>query len=96
MSKQLWSILTEDLDHCLYTGKSPVERHHIFGGCHKAASEKRGFIAPLSPELHPNGVHAGMYAKEVDRDLKKQCFDYYIAVYGTREDFIKEFGKVPL
>lgn len=80
----------------MYTGKSPVERHHVFGGPCKAASERRGFIAPLSPELHPNGVRANKYAKEIDRELKRRCFEYYLAVYGTEEDFRKEFIRVPI
>lgn len=28
MSKKLWSVFTDDMDHCYFTGASPVERHH--------------------------------------------------------------------
>lgn len=91
--KTLWSIFTEDMDHCMYTGSAPVERHHVFGGSNRNKSETRGFVAPLRPDYHPNGVFAGKYAKEVDLDLKTRCQKYYEEHYGTREDFIKEFGK---
>lgn len=30
--KRLWSVFTDDMDHCYFTGSAPVERHHIFGG----------------------------------------------------------------
>lgn len=90
---KLWSIFTKNMDACLYTGYTSVERHHVFGGPNKARSEKYGFIAPLRPDLHPNGVHAGVYADVVDEVLKKACQRYYEANYGSREDFIKEFGK---
>ena len=93
MSKRLWSILTDDMDHCIYTGSNVVERHHVFGGNNKTNSEKYGFIAPLRPDLHPNGVHAGKDVERVDDELKTRCQQYYEEHYGTREQFIKEFGK---
>lgn len=93
MSKKLWSVLTDDMDHCMYTGSNVVERHHVFGGSRKTASEKRGFIAPLRPDLHPNGVFAGKDAKKVDDELKTRCQRYYEEHYGTRQQFIDEFGK---
>lgn len=95
MAKRLWSILTDDMDHCIYTGSNIVERHHVFyrmGGGMKEECEKYGFIAPLRPDLHPNGVHAGKDAKRVDIELKQHCQTYYEQHYGTREQFIKEFG----
>lgn len=94
--KRLKSILTDDMEHCMYTGSAPVERHHVFygmGGEMKAKCERYGFIAPLRPDLHPNGVFAGQAAKTVDISLKQRCQAYYEEHYGTREEFIKEFGK---
>ena len=91
--KKLHSVFTEDMDHCMFTGYAPVERHHIFGGANKKNSERRGFIAPLRPDLHPNGVFAGKDAKAVDLRLKTMAQEYYESHYGSREDFIKEFGK---
>ena len=96
MAKMLWSVLTDDLNHCMYTGSPLVERHHVFynmGGKMKERCEKYGFIAPLRPDLHPHGVHAGKDAKAIDKDLKERCQAYFEANYGTRADFIREFGK---
>jgi hypothetical protein len=56
--------------------------------------EKYGFIAPLFPKLHPNGVHAGKEAREIDKDLKKRCYEYYLEHYGTEEQFRGEFYYV--
>ena len=95
MVKRLWSVLTDDMDHCMFTGTAPVERHHVFyqmGGGMKEKCEIYGFIAPLRPDLHPNGVFAGQSAKLVDTRLKMMCQEYYEAHYGTREEFIAEFG----
>ena len=93
MAKKLYSVFTDDMEHCLFTGCAPVERHHIFGAYNKARSEKYGFVVPLRPDLHPNGVFAGDDAKQVDTRLKQMAQTYYEEHYGTREQFISEFGK---
>ena len=84
------------MDHCIYTGQYGVERHHVFSHTpnERTLCEKYGFIAPVIPALHPNGVHAVKMAAEVDRDLRKGCRDYYIKNYGTEEEFRKEFYYV--
>ncbi len=92
MAKRLKSVLTDDMDHCMFTGTAPVERHHVYGGRNRKNSEKYGFIAPLRPDLHPNGVFAGKYAKVIDMELKERCQRYFEEHYGTRKDFISIFG----
>ena len=95
MAKRLWSVFTDDMDHCLFTGKYGVERHHIFSHTpnERKLCEKYGFIAPLTPRLHPNGVHRGKGAKEVDKKLRIMCQEYYEKHIGTREQFMLEFGR---
>ena len=42
--KRLWSVFTDDMEHCYFTGAAPVERHHIFpGNPNRKNSEKYGF-----------------------------------------------------
>lgn len=91
----MWSALTDDMDHCMFTGTTPVERHHVYGATskRKKLSEKYGFIAPLRPDLHPNGSLAGKYAKNIDIILKQRCQRIYEEQHGTRERFMEEFGK---
>lgn len=93
MSKRLWSVFTDDMDHCYFTGTAPVERHHIFGGANRKNSEKYGFIIPLRPDIHPNGVYAGQSAKLIDVKLKTMAQEYFEREYGTRDDFRRIFGK---
>lgn len=93
MSKRLWSVFTEDMDYCYFTGTAPVERHHIFGGANRKNSEKYGFVIPLRPDLHPNGVYAGQSAKLIDLKLKTMAQEYFEREYGTRDDFRRIFGK---
>lgn len=91
--KKLTSVFTEDMEHCFFTGSSPVERHHIFSGPYREKSEKYGFVVPLRPDLHPNGVHAGKDRNIIDKKLKRMAQEYFEKNIGTREEFIKEFGK---
>lgn len=94
MAKQLTSVFTDDMNHCFYTGLPYVERHHIFGGSRRKTSEKYGFVIPLTPAMHPNGAQAdNKHAHEIDIALKQMAQRYYEKNYGTRAEFIKEFGK---
>lgn len=93
MSKKLWSVFTDDMDHCIFTGTAPVERHHIFVGPSRNASEKYGFVVPLRPDLHPNGAQAGKQAHEIDQYLKRKAQQYFEEHYGSREEFRQIFGK---
>ena len=91
--KRLWSIFTDDMDYCMYTGRYGVERHHVFSHTSRERKlcEKYGFIAPLRPGLHPNGVNRGKHAGEIDKDLRRRCREYYIEHYGTEEQFRQDF-----
>lgn len=93
MAKKLWSAFTDNMDQCFFTGSWVVERHHIFGGPNRKKSEKYGFVVPLRPDMHPNGVYAGSNAKEIDTKLKEMAQTYWEENIGTREEFRKEFGK---
>lgn len=93
MLAKLWSVFTDDLTHCYLTGSPYVHRHHIFGASNRKRSEKYGFIVPLHPELHNmsnEGVH---FNKELDLKFKRMAQKDFEENHGTREDFIKEFGR---
>ncbi len=92
--KRLWSVFTDDMDSCYFTGSPYVERHHIFGNSRKKASEKYGFVIPLRYDLHPNGARADRSkAKEIDTKLKRMAQEYFEANHGTREEFRAIFGR---
>lgn len=91
--KRLWSVFTEDMDHCYFTGTAPVERHHIFGGSRRNSSEQYGYVIPLSPSMHPNGAQAGSDAAQIDEMLKRIAQMHFEANNGTRQEFIQIFGK---
>lgn len=94
MAKKLKSVFTDDMDTCIFTGSPYVERHHIFGGSRRKASEKYGFVVPLRYDLHPNGARANMeYAEKIDDHLKKMAQEYFEEHFGSREEFRQIFDK---
>lgn len=97
MAKRLWSAFTEDMDHCYFTGSNTVERHHVFygmGGDKKKPCELYGYVIPLRPDLHPNGVRATEYARSViDLQLKQMCQRDFETKHGSRQEFIRIFGR---
>lgn len=93
--KKLKSVFTTDMDHCFFTGSPHCHIHHIFCGSKRKLSEKRGFVIPLVYYLHEfgeNSVHENPN-KGLDLMLKQKAQMYYESHYGSREDFISEFGK---
>ena len=68
------------------------EHHCIYGTANRKMSEKRGFKVYLCQTHHTgtNGVHSH---NEVDTRLKEMCQRYYEEHYGTREEFMEEFGQ---
>lgn len=99
--KKLWSIFTDNMNRCIFTGyEDPegtpypkIERHHVFESYNRSRSEKYGYVAPLLAELHPNGAKAPKEWQDIDEHLKKTCQQHYEEHHGTREDFIREFGR---
>lgn len=92
--KKLFSVLTDDLEHCFICGSNVVAIHHVFGASNKKKSEKYGFLLPLHPRWHTDSndaIHRGN--RELDLKLKRLAQTYYENNIGTRTDFIIEFGK---
>ena len=92
---KIWSVFTDDLEHCYLTGTPYCHIHHIFPGARRKRSEKRGFVIPIAANLHEFGANS-IHEKPnegLDLHLKRMAQAYYEKCYGTREDFIAEFGK---
>lgn len=95
MKKKLWSVFTDDMEHCYFTGTPYCHRHHIFYGPYRNKSEEYGFVIPLASQLHefePESVH-GNPNQGLGLQLKQMAQQYFEEHYGTREEFIRIFGK---
>lgn len=80
---------------CLICGTTNnLHRHHIFfGTANRKKSEKDGCWCYLCSRHHNGSENSVHYNHAMDRNLKKSTQRRWEAVYGTREDFIKRYGK---
>lgn len=74
-----------------------LHRHHVFyGTANRKKSEKYGCWVYLCPRHH-NASNAAVHAnKAFDLALKQRCQEAWEAEFGTRQDFIKVFGRTYL
>ena len=77
---------------CCNTTQDLHSHHVFFGTANRRMSEKRGLKVWLCREHHtgPNGVH---FNEDLNRRLRMAGQIVYERKCGTREDFIKEFGR---
>lgn len=94
------SIIQDDDTQCYLCGAHEGARfqemhwHHVFGGPNRKHSEEYGLKVRLCGyachEYGPNAVHKN---KEVDEALKKKAQTIFEEKCGTREDFMRIFGR---
>lgn len=83
-NKQCWVCGTELGLH---------DHHIIYGTANRKKSEKYGlkvWLCPYHHNMSNEGVH---FNRPLDLQLKKLAQEHYEKNIGSREDFIKEFGK---
>lgn len=71
-----------------------LEKHHIYAGKNRKASDVHGFWVWLSPIMHRDSNKAvhGRDGAEYDRMLKEDCQREYEKTH-TREEFMSIIGK---
>lgn len=57
LERDRFSLFTDNLDHCIICGKSPVNKHEIFGGRNRLNSIKYGLVIPLCTCEHHDQVN---------------------------------------
>ena len=81
-----------DLNECYFCGRPNPEKHEIFFGRNRERSKSYGYVVGLCNEHHTGNQSPHMNA-DIDRFFKWWAQKHYEENHGTREDFIKEFGK---
>lgn len=94
------SIMQCDKNECYLCGRNKIadpcglEEHHVFGGANRRMSEKYGLKIYLCGEnCHRNGVQSVHKNKIVRKSIQaagQRAFEQRI---GTREEFVRLFGK---
>lgn len=94
LERERESIFTEDLEHCIICGRSPVNKHEIFGGRNRLNSIKYKLVIPLCIYEHHNqieckGIH---FDKKLRDDWHKKGQALFQETYPDL-DFLQIFGK---
>lgn len=92
------SIVQSDCSVCFLCGRNGavdrLEKHHIFGAANRRLSEEDGlFIYLCGHRCHRNGksaVHMDKVTMEAFHKIGQRAYETHI---GSREDFIKRYGK---
>lgn len=92
---KIMKSIIQDTKECFITGQTTgLHKHHIFGGANRDLSEKYGLTIWLISQLHNMGgdkcVHQNKELMQLVRRTGQLAFE---RVHGTREDFIKIFGR---
>lgn len=92
------SLLQKDKTTCFLCGKNGcydhLEKHHIFGAYNRQKSEEDGiFVFLCGDSCHRNGKHAAHRDKQVMDGLHRIGQEAWEQHYGSREEFIKRYGK---
>ncbi|MBP3703704.1 MAG: hypothetical protein J6I65_07955 [Lachnospiraceae bacterium] len=92
------SIMQEDDNYCYLCGANGtcdlLHWHHVFGGPNRKHSEKYGLKVRLcGQKCHENGSNAVHRNRKVDLELKAAGQRAFEEVHGSREDFMRIFGK---
>ena len=86
-------IQTEKQCYACGTTLNLHDHHIIYGTSNRKKSEKYGlkvWLCAYHHNMSNEGVH---FNKSLDLALKTKAQTYYEKHYGSREDFIREFGR---
>lgn len=91
-----YSILTNDLEHCIECGRNNVELHEVFfGTANRRLSIEDGLVIPLCKAQHHSGNLIGIH-QDINLNLKwkEKAQKKWQEYYGrSTEEFIKRYGQ---
>ena len=85
-----FSIITNDLEHCIICGKEKEALHEVFYGAYRHVSIKYGMIIPLCLNHHTQGKFSVHNDRELDLYYKRLAETIFISKYSY-DLFMKEF-----
>lgn len=88
------SIITEDMGFCIVCGSPYVEVHHcLHGVANRKLADKYKLVVPLCRKHHTGSLDSVHRNAEMDLRFKQIAQEAFEAKKGSREDFIRIFGK---
>lgn len=85
-----FSIITQDLEHCIICGRKKEALHEVFYGAYRHVSIKYGMIIPLCLKHHTQSKFSVHNDRELDLYYKRLSESIFISKYSY-ELYMKEF-----
>lgn len=85
-----FSIITNDLEHCIICGKNRETLHEVFYGAYRHVSIKYGMVIPLCINHHTEGLKSLHRDRELDLHYKRLAQSIFEEKY-SHELYMKEF-----
>lgn len=91
LEKNRFSIITDDLEHCIICRATKDDLHEIFGGCRRKVSMQFGLVLPVCRRCH-SYIERN---EDVKLKWKKIGEELWLVTYKPFdvEKFIEIFGK---
>lgn len=90
LENERFSIITNDLKHCIVCGKNKNALHEVFYGSYRLVSIRYGMVIPLCLNHHTMGLYSVHRNRKLDLYYKKLAQSIFIKRYSY-DLFIKEF-----
>lgn len=89
------SMVTEYTEYCLFCGKEREADHHLIFGSNKKLADEDKLIVPVCNDCHTmnkniENIHGNPMACKLSKMLGQAVWEKH---NGTREDFIKRYGR---
>lgn len=97
LERERFSLFTDDLDHCIICGKSPINKHEIFFGAkNRTNSIKYGLVIPLCTAEHHNqvgctGIHFNKELREYWQAKGQEKFEEVYPDLSFKDIFGKNY-----
>lgn len=85
-----FSIITNDLEHCIICGRKKEALHEVFYGAYRHLSIKYGMVIPLCLNHHTKGKFSVHNDRELDLYYKRLAETIFISKYSY-DLYMKEF-----
>ena len=89
LERNRFSAFTDDLDHCIICKRKKEHLHEIFFGANRKKSMQYNFVIPLCHKCHSE-MHIN---KEWQEYWHVKGQEYWERFIGSKEEFIRVFGK---
>lgn len=93
MGKEIKSAIIRDMTRCIVCGSPYIQVHHVYGASNRKISDRYGYIVPLCMSHHTAGPSSVHFNRDFDLRLKKLAQKHFEAQNGTRDEFIRIFGR---